>query len=96
MKMTRLKLSKKSLFNLLCYWETDEVAARKIAVFLEEFGPSNSPVVKEFFSWVKDELHGLMIYELLPDNQAEELYNSVYYIEFANEIDATAFILRFS
>ena len=83
------------MLDLLLLFQEDEENAKKIATFLEQFGPSNSIVVNEFFDWMKHEFHGNVIYELLSDNQSEELYNSVYYIEFPNDIDATAFVLRF-
>lgn len=93
-KLKRKQLSYKELERLAEAWSRDPDIARKMCIFLKQFGPSGSDSVNDFFKWVKRE-HGVSV-ECATWTDPDATLHMDYQAKFASEEDELAFTLRFS
>lgn len=88
------ELSMNEIERLAEAWSLDKATAKRIRIFLQEFGPSDSDLIFDFFKWVKTEHGGLVTYHMPGDPREIEQYAN-YTINFVNDMDKVAYILRF-
>jgi len=84
--MVSFTLTNEQLQSLSEQWAGNNKRAAGLYKFLISFGPSGSPMADDFFRWVKDVHHGVI---------TAESWDTTYDIVFEDDMDATAFILRF-
>jgi hypothetical protein len=91
---TQKPLSSAEIERLAEDWSRDETMSRRLCVFLEQFGPSGSEIVEDFFKWVRIKHNGIVTYHQMT-NPTQDEHTSSYTIEFPEEIDEVAYTLRF-
>lgn len=93
-KLKGKKLSLSELNRLAEAWSKDPEIARKTCSFLQQFGPSGSDLVHDFFKWVKKE-HRASVKCHQTETPDGEACRIDYYASFTNEEDELEFTLKF-